>query len=286
MRSLLAVLFTITLALPTTGLGIEAGALKDYDRIISVGGAVTETIVALGFGDRIVGVDTSSTFPEDVVAELPKVGYARQLSAEGLLSLEPEAIVLTADAGPEDVLAQLKSTGIPMFTVPSEKTIEAAQTRISYLAEGFGAKEKGDSLTSDIVRDIEKAEQFHQENTPSILFIYARGAKMVMASGTGTEADAMIALAGGKNAMSGYADYRPVSAEGVISANPDVILMMSKGAESLGEDGVWSIPGIQATTAGQNKNLIVMDDLYLLGFGPRTGDAVLELSQKLAEVSK
>ncbi|RYE25552.1 MAG: hemin ABC transporter substrate-binding protein, partial [Sphingobacteriales bacterium] len=121
---------------------------------------------------------------------------------------------------------------------------------------------------------------------PNVLFIYARGAGTLMVAGDHTYPNSMIKLSGGKNAITGFEDFKPLTAEALVAANPDVILMFDSGLQSLGgADGLMQIPGLAQTNAGKKKQVIEMDGQYLTGFGPRTGEAIATLSKKLNEVS-
>jgi iron complex transport system substrate-binding protein len=133
-------------------------------------------------------------------------------------------------------------------------------------------------------RELEAARALRAEaaTTPRVLFVYARGAGTMMVAGTETPAEAMIALAGAANAAEGFAGFKPMTAEAVVAAQPDVILMPERGLESLGgADGLLEQPGVALTPAGKNRRIVTMDDLLLLGFGPRLGEAVQTLTTKL-----
>jgi iron complex transport system substrate-binding protein len=118
---------------------------------------------------------------------------------------------------------------------------------------------------------------------PKVLFVFAHGAGTWNVAGVGTAADEMIRLAGGRNAATGYAGYRPLTAEAVVAAQPDVILTGSGGlAGRGGQEGLLKVPGVGSTPAGRDRRVVAMDELYLLGFGPRTAEAVRELNRELS----
>lgn len=174
-------------------------------RIVSVGGAVTEVVYRLGAGDQLVGVDTSSIYPQ-AVTELPQVGYQRMLSVEGVLSLNPTLILLSVEAGPPNAVALLQSAGVRMVKVPAQPTIAGAQDKIRVIARALGREAEGEAMVRAISRDIEavRSRLRPMVSKPKVLFIYARGQGAMSVSGTQTSADAMIALAGGLNAVTGY----------------------------------------------------------------------------------
>lgn len=246
--------------------------------LVSAGGTVTEIVFALGQESRLAGVDASSLYPEKETSRLPQVGYVRSLSAEGVLSLGPRLLLTTVDAGPPAVLDQIRSAGVPVSVVPSGSTWETARERITFVAEVLGVPEKGRALAAEFDRQRARAEAVvgRRQAAPRVLFLYSRGAGTLMVSGTGTEAAAVIALAGGTNAVTGYSGYRPLTPEALAAAHPDVILMTTRGLEASGGiRGLGQVPGFAA--ASGSARVVALDDLLLLGFGPRLPQAVLEL---------
>lgn len=249
-------------------------------KLVVLGGGLTEAVFALGAGAQVVGVDSTSLYPERV-QQLPRVGYFRQLSAEGLLSLGPELIVAPADAGPPEALDAARRAGVAVALLPEEPSLQGARTRLQLLGELL---DRHDAATSAIARlDQELAKVEAPSQAPRVLFIYARGAGTLQVAGTQTASSEMIRLAGGTNAVEGYTGYKPLTAEGLIAARPDVILLTDRGLRSLGgAESLWATPGLSATPAGQARRLVTLDDLLLLGFGPRTGEAVASLAEALA----
>lgn len=258
-------------------------SLQAADRIVSAAGAITETIYALGAQDALVAVDVSSVYPEEANA-LPKIGYARQLSAEGILSMNPTVVFAAEDAGPPEVIKQLAGASVKVVTLSNEHTPDAAKERILKIGEVLNLQDKAQKLAADLQADLEvaKTKVAEVKSHPKVLFIYARGGGIMNVSGTGTSADAIIALAGGKNAVQGYESYKPLTAEGAVEAAPDVILVTTRGlASSGGIEGLLKQPGLELTPAGKAGRVVAMDDLYLLGFGPRLGEAVRDLCGQL-----
>jgi len=254
-------------------------AAAQESKIVTLGGNITETVYALGEGSKIVGVDVSSLYPSDVEA-LPKVGYYRQISAEGIISLEPTLVIGSDAAGPADALEKVKKVDIDLQILSSKKTLAGAKERIAAIAKIVGKEKEGASLIAKMEAALAKVEK--PENPPKVLFIYARGAGSLNVAGKETSATEMIALAGGVNVVTEYEGYKPINSESIIAAAPDVILMTDRGLQSIGGvDAVAKLQGISLTPAGKAKKVISMDDLLLLGFGPRTGEAVQELAKKL-----
>jgi len=255
--------------------------VTDKSRIISIGSAVTETIFALEADKNLIAVDESSTYPQASSA-LPKVSFTRNLSAEGILSLSPTLILASGSAGPETAIRQIRSTGVPMLLLPAEETVEAALQRVEILGEILNRNDEAAAMIQQMKEElaIAVAHRNQLQSRPKILFIYARGPNNLTVAGTSTSAKTMIGLAGGINAFDSFSGYKPLTAEAVVSANPDIILMMESGMDSLGgEMGILSAPGIKLTNAAKNDRIYTMNGTYLLGFGPRLGQAVLDLMQ-------
>jgi iron complex transport system substrate-binding protein len=258
----------------------EIPAGHDTSRIVAVGGTVTEIVYALGAGERLVGIDTSSTYPE-VATKLLQVGYQRALSVEGILSLRPSLVLATAEAGPPTVLHQLQTAGTPVLTIPAPYTVEGVQMKIRLVAQALGLPAQGEQLVQALTQDVATASALLQpaRAQPRVLFLYTRGQGALQVSGRGTAAEAMVTLADGVNAVTGYEGYKPLTPEAVIAAAPDVLLLPARGLDSVGGiDGLLKAPGVALTPAGQGRRIVTMDDLYLLGFGPRLGQAVHDLA--------
>ncbi|MFT3774936.1 MAG: ABC transporter substrate-binding protein [Minicystis sp.] len=291
----------LTIALCSAGCGKDAGAalpagsatgaavaasareLPADVRIVAVGGAVTEIAFALGVGPRIVAADTSSTYPAQAAA-LPKVGYQRTLAAEGIARERPTLLLLSAEAGPPAVIEQLRGLGVAMHIVPAEASVEGAKQKIRKVAEALGEGSRGEALVADLTAELAQAEARVRRATtkPRVLFVYARGAGTMMVSGVRTPAAEMIRLAGGENAVEGFEGFKPLTAEAASAARPDVILIPALGLESIGgAAGLSAQPGIAQTPAGRAGRVVAMDDLLLLGFGPRLGRAVDELATRI-----
>ena len=259
------------------------GQPPDTSRIVTLGGSVTEIVYAMGAGDQIVGVDASSIYPE-AATEKPDVGYFREVPAEGVLSLDPSLILALEGTGPPAVLDQFRSAGVRTVLVSDESSPEGTRKKIRKIGDLLGREAAADSLVRQMEEDLEEARTLRTEveSTPRVLFIYARGPGSMSVAGRGSSAEAMIELAGAKNATTGFEGYKPMAAEAVVSADPDVILMLERGLESIGGvDGLLEQPGIPLTPAGKNRRIVAMDDLLLLGFGPRLGTAVKRLTKKL-----
>ena len=258
------------------------GTLPDASKIVSVGGSITEIIFALGEDKRLVGRDTTSVYPAEALA-LPDVGYIRQLSPEGVLSVGPTAVISLEGAGPRETIDVLKKASVPFLEVPETFDREGILVKIRTVGEALGVADKAASLAETVNADIEAAEKATadiRERKRVLFLISAQGGKL-MASGSGTAADGMIRLAGAVNAIEGYEGYKALTDEAVIAAAPDVIMMMDRGNEPDPSAEIFANPAIASTPAGQAKRLVRMDGSYLLGFGPRTASAVRDLVKEL-----
>ena len=249
-------------------------------RIVSLNGALSEIIHGLGYESNIVATDITSNYPESV-NKLPKVGHNRSIQAEGILAQNPDVVVgIEKDLNPK-VIKQIKASGIKVVLFNQEHSIEGTKKLIQGVKDSLKFDIQNDSLNIFIDQSINKLKTF--ENTPKVLFIYARGAGTILVAGKNTQMDQMISIAGGQNAVNNFESFKPLTAEAIVTANPDVILMFTTGAESL--NGVFdNVPGIMQTNAGKNKRIITMEGQYLAGFGPRVGKAALELNEKLGEI--
>lgn len=257
--------------------------IDNNTRIVSLSGTTTEVLCALGLQDKIVGVDVTSTYPE-TMKQLPKVGHNRNMSVEGIIALKPTIVVGIQENIKPQLAEQIQSAHVALLSFPLQYSVSGAKELITHLADTLGYTEKGAALVKEI--DSDESAKVIQEKQPNVLFIYARGAGTLMAAGNNTSANSMIHLAGGTNAATGFEDFKPITAESLVAANPDVILMFDSGLQSLGGiEGLLQIPGVAQTNAGKNKRVIEMDGQFLTGFGPRTGKAIAVLSKMLHEIS-
>ncbi len=257
-------------------------AWADPSRMVTLGAGVTETVFALGMGDNVVGVDVSSMYPPEAFKK-PKVGYVRQTSAEGIASLKPDLVLASEILGPPAIRDQLKAAGLKLELVPAAKSIEDAVTRIKTVGRLLNKSAAAEVLAQSVNEKVKAAAEHAKGRAPArVLFIFVHGGTSMQVSGTSTAANAMIEAAGAQNAVNEFKGYKALSAEALLAANPDVVLATTRSLKAIGgADGVWASPGISATKAGKAKALIVMDDLRLMGFGPRTGEALLELTRAI-----
>lgn len=271
-------------ALPLlSALGAAAAAPA---RIVALGGALTEVVYLLGAETMLVGTDTTSLYP-DAALKTPKVGYMRQLSAEGLLSLKPDAVVGTTEAGPPVVLDQVRSAGVRVELVKADHTWDEVRRKVSAVGQVTGRERAAQALQAQLDAQWASVQQAvaGAARRPRALFILSHGGSPMVA-GTGTAADALIRFAGATNAITQFAGYRPLTAEAMASAAPEVLLNSTQGIEALGgEAAFWQRPELALTPAFRRKALVAMEASHLLGFGPRLPGAVRELHTRTQAIT-
>lgn len=250
------------------------------ERIVAVGGAVTEVLYALGLQDRIAGVDSTSLFPAEALRDKKDVGYIRALSAEGVLSLKPTLVIAMEGSGPPDALALLREAGLTISWIPESLTPEAVVAKIEQIGTVAGAPEPARKLAAGVRQRFAELATLRAGLTrkPRVLFVLSLQNGRTMVGGRNSTADAIIALAGGVNAAEAVEGYKPMTDEAIITAAPDVVLMMAHAAgHAATPEELFAGPAFSQTPAAATKALVKMDGLYLLGFGPRTPDAARDL---------
>ena len=251
--------------------------------VVSVGGAITEIVYALDAEDRVIAVDSTSRYPPQA-QEHPDVGYMRQLSAEAILALEPGLVLAEADAGPPAALDQLRAAGVPLVVVPDHPSPDGVLEKVAAVAQALGLESRGNELSALLEQEFEDLLQRLSavDHRPSVLFLLSIGRGAPLAAGRGTSADGIIALAGGRNAVAELDGYKPLSPEAAAGAAPEVVLVTERTLRLLGgAAALLERPEIAVTPAGRSSRLLVMDGLLLLGFGPRTPEAIRHLAAAL-----
>jgi iron complex transport system substrate-binding protein len=240
--------------------------------IISIDGALTEIVYELGAQERLLAVDTTSRYPQ-AATELPQVGYMRQLSAEGILSLHPELVIASREAGPEMVFEQLTAAGIKVVRIDAPSSLEGVLLKVKQVAEVLGLENNGAILTEKIQSETEAVlSDIAGEKSPSTLFLLGASNRGLMAAGQGTKAQALMDMLNVQNAFS-HQGYKPVSAEGALMAGPEIVLVGHTGPADTD-----SVKQTLAMTPASNNNQIHAVDVGLaLGFGPRIAEALAML---------
>lgn len=258
---------------------------EPHNRVVSIGGSVTEIVYALGQDKRLVARDTTSSYPAEVTA-LPNVGYARALSPEGVLSIAPDLILATEGAGPPETLEVLKAANVTFIEVPEVFSAKGVAQKIETVGAALGqeaeARALADQVTAELEAALSRAKAAAGDRPKKVLFILSTQGGRIMAGGQETAADGIIRMAGGVNAVQAFSGYKQITDEAVSAAAPDVILAMDRsGDHGMSAEKMLSIPALIPTPAAQVGALVRMNGLHLLGFGPRTASAVTELSNAL-----
>jgi iron complex transport system substrate-binding protein len=248
-------------------------------RIVAAGGVVTEILYALGRQDLIVGVDTTSLHPPEAMRDKANVGYVRALSAEGVLSLRPTTLLAIEGAGPPDTVKLIAEAGVKVERISEDLSEKGVIDRIRVIGRLAGAEARAEELAAAVERDFAalRRERDALTGRKRVLFVLSLQNGRAIVGGKGSSADAIIGYAGAVNAADAVDGYKPVTDEGIISAAPDVVLMMKRGNHAAAPAEVFGLPAFSATPAAAAKALVTMDGLYLLGFGPRTPDAARDL---------
>jgi iron complex transport system substrate-binding protein len=247
-------------------------------RIVSLANGIGETLVALGASDRVIGRDETSDIPE--LADVPVVTKAHSVSAERVLALKPDLVLVDSATSPPEALDQIRTAGIRVVEVPDAWTVDDINQRLQIVAESIGA-----TGVTQLSFDTDTASD---GNEPRVAFLYLRGPSAIyLLGGRESGADALITAAGGIDvgAAADYPAFTPLTAEALVAANPDILLVMSKGLASVGGiDGLLDLPGVKQTTAAANRSVIAVDDGVLLSFGPRTPALIRELRRAIGQL--
>ncbi|WP_051198298.1 heme/hemin ABC transporter substrate-binding protein [Gordonia shandongensis] len=270
---------TATLATPDiVPVATDVRPGPDADRIIALdrNGTLGSTVFALGLGDHVVARDRSTTFPSaEPLPVVTESGHA--INPERVLAQNPTVVLVTDEATPPGAVDQLRAARIRVAVMPSERSIASNDQLIRTVADALGVPDAGEKLVRRTDRQIAEAKSHIPDPSgdPTIGFLYIRGEHLVLLAGPDSGADDLISALGGRDAGTAAgldAAFTQVSAETMIKAAPDVLLVMTQGAESVGGiDGVLALPVVALTPAGRNRRIVTMDETQILMFGPDTG---------------
>ncbi|WP_321815320.1 MULTISPECIES: heme/hemin ABC transporter substrate-binding protein [unclassified Paraburkholderia] len=268
----------------------QAANNANASRVVVIGGALGEIVYALGRANTLVGADTTCTWPQQAQA-LPKVGYQRALSAEGLLSLQPTLILASAEAGPPTVLQRVAETGVKVVSFGEGHDVASVREKIIGVARALDADNAGQTLLarfdrawSETSARVAEAQKNAKNPPPRVLFLMSPAGNQSMVAGQHTAADAMLAYAGARNAMQGFSGYRALTPEALVAAQPDIVLTTDDALQAAGsKQRLLDAAGFALTPAGRTARVVSLDALFLLGFGPRLPEAVSALNRSLAQ---
>jgi heme transport system substrate-binding protein len=251
-------------------------------RIVTLGGSLTEIVYALGAESQLVGVDQSSSYPP-AAAQLPQVGYYRNFSVEGVIGLTPTLILASDQAGPPEALKHLQQLGPRVVILPAAPTVDALEQRIRGAAKALALTPRGEQL---IARLRSALTPLGVKEKPRTLLLMGRDSQL-QGAGANTAADSILQLTGAVNVLAAQQGYKPLSPEALVTLAPEVIVSTRMTVETLGgRDKLLAAPGIALTPAAQQNRIVIMDDLLLLGFGPRLPEALRELRAGLAQPAR
>lgn len=272
--------------LPATVTGVDGTAVTvaSIDRIASLQGDISEILWTLGLGDRIAVVDTTSVYPDTLLKTKPNAGFFRTLSAEGILAQRPTLVLAHPGAGPPEVIAALRTAGVPVVIVPELNGTDVAEAgkKIELVGAAVGLADHAADLADQVEARIDAAKAnatAKAKTSPVVAYIVPRG-QQVFLTGLDNPSNALIAAAGGTPVAKvlNLAKATPLTPEALIGAAPDVIVSTFTGvAQAGGEAAFLGIAGIAETPAAKNKRLLVFDDQLVQQFGPRTGEAIDQL---------
>lgn len=256
--------------------------VDDISRIVVMNGDITEVVFALGLGDNVVAVDTSATYPPEVT-QLPQIGYQRRLSAEGVLSMEPTVVIGNENAGPPEVLGQIRSAGVPVVVLESVTTIDGAPRKIRGVATALGVSDRGEAIAAELENQVAeiKALSAEAQERPTAVFLYMRGLDTLFLIGRQHLSHELFEASGaisGGAAAGVDAPFIPLTAEALTAVNPDCIVVLEAGLQSVGgQEGLLQLPGVSETKAADEGCILDFDDQYFGGGGPRMGNVLMDL---------
>ncbi|TPW30603.1 hemin ABC transporter substrate-binding protein [Martelella alba] len=262
---------------------VAAEPLADPSRLVAIGGSVTEIIYALGAGDQLVGRDTTSMYPPQAMA-LPDIGYMRQLAPEGVLSVDPSAIIAIEGSGPPETLDVLRHADVTFAEIPETYDRAGIVGEITAIGDLLGRQAEAQALAGTVTAKLDpilaRNEARPAASRKKALFILSLSGGKVMASGTGTAANGVLTMAGLDNAAGSFSGYKALTDEAIIEAAPDVIIMMSgvEGNHAVSDEDALAQPALALTPAGENHAIFRVDPIATMSFGPRFADGIEALS--------
>lgn len=255
--------------------------ISDTTRLVVLNGDLTEIVFALGAGDSVVGVDLTTTYPQEA-ADLPVVGLGRSLNAEKVIELAPTLVIADTQIGPPAAIDQIREAGIPMVFLRQESTLSGVSRKIETVASILDLEPEGEALIQTVQAEIDSALAVAAQatNTPQVGYVYVRGPETLLMFGTGMPTHFLIEAAGGIDVLgdNGVLFAQDLSAETLVTAAPEVLITSDEGFELIGGiDSFLALPGVSDTPAGRSRAIILYDEAEFLGMGPRVGQALMQL---------
>ncbi len=250
------------------------------ERIIPANGDLAEVVFALGLGERVVARDVSATYPPEIEA-VPSVGYQRTLPIEPIAAFEPTVVLANTSAGPPETISGLRDLGYPVVVLDASDDLDSPAAKLRAVAAVLGVPEAGATLALTVEDEIGAATSLARraDEAPRVAALYLRGGAVQLVFGPGSGLSVLLDAAGAFDvgAELGVDETEPVNLEALLVAQPDALVVTDSGLESVGGiDGLLGLGGgaLGRTPAGQARRVLAYDDQLLLGFGPRTGDAL------------
>ncbi|MFD5319731.1 hemin ABC transporter substrate-binding protein [Streptomyces sp. NPDC127098] len=266
----------------------ERVTVESAGRIVPLSGSLSEIVFTLGLGERVMARDVTATFEQ--AAELPVVTRGHDVSAESVLSLRPDVVLAESTSGPAEAVDQIRSAGVPVVVLDAALDLDSVASRIEAVATALGVPAAGEELNSRTADRIAAVQRDlpADGDRPRVAFLYLRGsASVYLIGGAESGATSLIEAAGGIDAGADSGldrDFTPITSEALVAAAPDVILVMTKGLESVGGvDGLLELPGVAQTPAGMDRRVASVEDGMLLNYGPRTDQVLASLTTQIHE---
>lgn len=248
-------------------------------RWLVLGGDIAETLAALDADINVVARDDTVLYPPEMAA-LPSVGYLRQLSAESVLSVRPDHVLAAGHAGPKEVLEQLEAVGLEVALINARPSLNAIAEKVRAVGQLSNRRQTADALAATLNEKLDRLANLPALPPTRAMFIMQHSGLTPRAAGSDTAAHTALEAVGLENAFAEMQGYHSVGAEALAREAPDIVIVSERGLAAMGgEDALWQLPGMALTPAGRERQLIVIDDQALLGFGPRTPDQLLTLRQ-------
>lgn len=268
-----------------SAISIDATSSFSVARVVVLANGVAEIMNSLNAGALIVGRDLASS--EKALEDVPVVTSGHQVIPEKVIGLKPDLVIIDASTGPKSAIDQIRSAGIRVEQTPESWNLADISLKVQAVANVIGAPQQGDLLNQAISSAITNSKL---SSKPRVAFLYLRGTSSIyLIGGEGSGADSLISAIGGIDvgAAALPRPFNTLTAESLATLNPDVIIVMTKGLESVGGiSGLLKLPGVAQTEAGKKQAVIDVDDSLLLSFGPRTPSLVQVLAERVSAVLK
>ena len=257
---------------------------KTAERWVVLGGDVAATLALLASDINVVARDDTVLYPAEMAA-LPSVGYLRQLSAESVLQMHPDHVLASEHAGPAEVLEQLTAAGVELALIKAPATLASIPAKVRAVAQHTGDDESGEQLAQRLAEQLQQLADLPALPQAKAMFILQHSGLTPRVAGHHTAAHTALEAVGLENAFATMQGYQSVSAEALVQAAPDLVIISARGLQAMGgQDTLWQFPGMALTAAGNAKRLVVIDDQALLGFGPRAPDQLFALRRDVADL--